>query len=68
MDRSEVLKRIENSDRQELEAWKRHVLRCREHFIRDRNAFEVEECDFILGHIDRRLDALDPQRGMNQRD
>ncbi|WP_169307922.1 hypothetical protein [Kyrpidia tusciae] len=43
-----------------MEDWKRHVLRCRAHFARDHNLFEVEECDFLLLHIEERLKG---QRG-----
>lgn len=59
MDRERVLERIEQSDRKTLEEWKKHVLRCRAFFVRDRNQFEVEECDFLLKHIERRLRDLE---------
>ncbi|WP_041303632.1 hypothetical protein [Kyrpidia tusciae] len=55
MDRRKVLEKIEQCGREDLEEWKKHVLRCKEFFLRDKNRFEVEECNFLLEQIDRRL-------------
>jgi hypothetical protein len=58
MHREKALESIAQCSREELEEWKKNVLRCKAFFLRDRNSFEIEECDFLLKHIERRLGEL----------
>lgn len=63
MDREKELKRMATLKLEELEAWKAHVLRCKAVFVRQRNTFEIEECDFLLEHLDRRIGQLKAEKG-----
>lgn len=63
MDRERELKRIAILSLEELEEWKAHVLRCKAFFVKQRNTFEIEECDFLLEHIERRIRELKDGKG-----
>lgn len=58
MNRESVEKEIRQCTEPELIAWRQHAQRCLVYFSKARNDFEVEECEFIISHIDRRLAQL----------
>jgi len=53
--RAEVETQVKACTPEELIRWRKHVMYCLECFQKENNAFEVEECQFLLGLIDERL-------------
>ena len=55
MHRDMVLESIRSCTLDELKAWKRHALFCLDFYKKERNVFEIEECEFILEHLDKQI-------------
>ncbi|MFD1708814.1 hypothetical protein ACFSCZ_19240 [Siminovitchia sediminis] len=55
MHREKVVQEIKNCTVEELQAWKKHVLFCLKWFEKDQNHHEVDECKFLLKHIEEEL-------------
>ncbi|WP_218033592.1 hypothetical protein, partial [Aneurinibacillus migulanus] len=55
MNRKEVASRIFKCSKEELEVWRKHALFCLKWYQKDNNAFEIEECEFVIREIDKRL-------------
>lgn len=51
MHRGRVLEQMQSCTHEELQAWKKHVLYCLDVHRKDRNAYEIEECEFLLEHL-----------------
>ena len=58
MNRKEVKMEINKCTIDELKAWRKHAVNCLNYYLKYRNDFEIEECNFIITHIDKRLDKL----------
>lgn len=58
MDRKQVKKQIQQCTVEELTAWRKHAVKCLQYFLKARNKFEIEECHFVISHIDQRLQEL----------
>ena len=56
--RKKVLETIKQSSMEELEQWKKHVLFCLDFYKRDQNSFEIDECEYLLSHIDEQMKHL----------
>lgn len=58
MNRQEVKQRIQQYSAAELKEWRVHAVKCLQYFTKYRNDFEIEECEFVIHHIDQRLKTL----------
>lgn len=63
MDRERVKKVIRACTVEELEAWREHAVKCLNYFLTYWNEFEVDECKFVIDHIDGRLRELKGGQG-----
>ncbi|MUV38923.1 hypothetical protein JNUCC1_02795 [Lentibacillus sp. JNUCC-1] len=59
MNRKEVKDAINRYSREDLLSWRAHAVKCREYFLKYPDPFEVEECVFIIEHIDERLEKME---------
>lgn len=62
MDREKALERVKNYSATDLLEWRKHVLFCLKWYQKDRNVFEIDECEFLIDAINRRLEELDSKR------
>lgn len=58
IDRKLVKKEIKECTVDDLHAWRRHAVKCLDYFLKYRDDFEIEECEFIIDHIDQRLNEI----------
>lgn len=66
MNRKVVKQEIQNCTLDELEAWREHAVKCLNYFLKYRDEFEIEECKFVITHIDQRLDELKKEENFKQ--
>lgn len=59
MHRQKEMERIASCTYDELQDWKKHVLFCLEWFRKDNNHHEVDECEFLLKHIEEQIARLE---------
>lgn len=55
MHRKQVLETIKQCTYEELADWKKHVLFCHDNYLKDNNRFEIEECEYLLVHINEQM-------------
>ncbi|MBU5466653.1 hypothetical protein KQI49_07395 [Virgibacillus sp. MSJ-26] len=58
MNRNQVKQEIKKCSVDELKQWRNHAVKCLNYFLKYRDEFELEECNFVISHIDNRLDQL----------
>ena len=58
MNRKQVKQEIKECSVDELKQWRNHAVKCLNYFLKYRDEFEIEECNFVISHIDDRLDQL----------
>lgn len=58
MDRKLVKQRIQTYSIEDLKKWRKHAVKCLNYFTKYRDDFEIEECQFVIDHIDERLDKM----------
>ncbi len=51
MHREHALERVKNCTYGELVDWEKHVLFCLKWHRKDNNAFEIDDCEFLLKQI-----------------
>lgn len=57
--REQVINRVKNCSYDELVNWEQHVLFCLEWHRKDNNAFEIDDCEFLLKQIKDQMSVLD---------
>lgn len=55
-----VQKRVNQCTREELLEWKAHAQKCLEIFQQQNNPYEVEESNYVISLIEKRLSQLGP--------
>lgn len=58
INRQLVKQQINNSTIDDLEAWRKHAVKCLDYYLKYPNKFEVEECNFVIFHIDQQLNEM----------
>ena len=58
MNRGQVKQEIKECSVNELRQWRKHAVKCLDYFLKYRDDFEIEECNFVILHIDARLKYL----------
>lgn len=58
IDRKLVKEQISECTVNELAEWRKHAVKCLHYFLKSRNEFEIEECHFVITHIDQRLKEI----------
>ena len=58
INRKEVEQQIKKCSIDELTAWRKHAVKCLEYFLKYPDEFEIEECNFVIYHIDQRLHEM----------
>lgn len=58
MNRKLVKQQIKECTINELEEWRKHALKCLNYYLKYRDEFEIEECNFVISHIDKRLTEM----------
>lgn len=56
MDRKQVKRRMKQYTAAELKEWRKHAEKC----LRD--DFEIEECNFVISPIDKRLSEMNDKK------
>ena len=49
---------INNCTKDELEAWRKHAVKCLDYYLKYWDEFEVEECNFVISHINKQLKEI----------
>lgn len=42
----------------ELAEWRKHAVKCLNYFLKYRNDYEIEECNFVISQIDQRISGI----------
>ena len=58
MHREHALERVKNCTYGELVDWEKHVLFCLKWHRKDNNAFEIDDCEFLLKQIKDQISVL----------
>ncbi|WP_153728670.1 hypothetical protein [Salinibacillus xinjiangensis] len=58
MNRELVKRQIKNCSIDELVSWRKHAVKCLDYYVKYTNEFEVDECNFVIFHIDQQLSEL----------
>lgn len=64
MDRKLVRRQINACSIDELEAWRTHAVKCLEYYLKYPNEYEVGECNFVISHIDQRLEEIQAEKNV----
>lgn len=59
MDQKLVKEQIKAYSITELEEWKKHAEKCLAYYLKYPNEYEVQECNFIIAHINKRLEEIE---------
>lgn len=59
MNRKYVQQQIQHYSVSELKEWRAHAVKCLNYYTTYRDDFEIEESQFVIEHIDKRLKELD---------
>lgn len=61
MDRKLVRQQINSSSISDLYGWRAHAVKCLNYYLTYIDEFEIEECKFVISHIDQRLKEINNQ-------
>ncbi len=59
VDRKLVKQQINKCPIGELNRWRKHAVKCLNYFLKYRDEFEIQECNFVISHIDKRLKEIE---------
>ncbi|HBZ11565.1 MAG TPA: hypothetical protein DEO65_17150 [Bacillus bacterium] len=58
INRRQVIDQMNQCTPDELAEWRKHAVKCLNYFLKYRNDYEIEECNFVISQIDQRISGI----------